>query len=336
MSITAPDRPEQHRDMDGSGAAPSSRTSEPGPISVEPSQNSMFVSAVERGGGRVIPLSAETRGLVWLSEKRADELSQILCENPQISWVQLPWAGVDGFARIFRELEHDSAPVFTSAKGSYSEPVAEHALMLTMALLRELPSKARASQWATERTGLSLYSNNIVIVGAGGITTELVALLAPFRPSVTVVRRKSQEMPGVARTVTADQLASVLPTADVVIVAAAATAETDNLFDAHMLSLLPAHAVLVNIARGSLVDTDALLDALRSEKLWGAGLDVTMPEPLPADHPLWAEPRCVITSHSADTPLMTAHLLAHRISDNVAAFLAEKPLRGIVDTRAGY
>ncbi|MEY4457699.1 MAG: hypothetical protein RIS25_292, partial [Actinomycetota bacterium] len=124
--------------------------------------------------------------------------------------------------------------------------------------------------------------------------------------------------------------------ADVVIVAAAATAETDNLFDAAMLSLLPEHAVLVNIARGSLVDTDALLDALRSEKLWGAGLDVTQPEPLPADHPLWAEPRCVITSHSADTPLMTAHLLAQRISDNIEAFLAQKPLRGIVDTRAGY
>ncbi len=336
MTISAPDRPGQHRDLDGSGASHPTRNIEPGPISVEPSHNNLFVSAVERGGGRVIPLSADTRGLVWLSEKRADELAQILRDNPQISWVQLPWAGVDGFARIFRELDHDSAPVFTSAKGSYSEPVAEHALMLTMALLRELPSKARESRWAPERTGLSLYSNNIVIVGAGGITTELVALLEPFRPSITVVRRKSEEMHGVARTVMVDQLSSVLPSADVVIVAAAATAETDNLFDAAMLSLLPEHAVLVNIARGSLVDTDALLDALRSEKLWGAGLDVTQPEPLPAEHPLWAEPRCIITSHSADTPLMTAHLLAHRISDNVTAFLVHQPLRGIVDTRAGY
>ncbi len=336
MVISSPDRPHQHLDRDGSGARQTEQRIIPGPISVAPSQNAMFVSAVERGGGQVIPLSEDTRGLVWLSEKRADELAAILHEHPQISWVQLPWAGVDGFAKIFSELDHDSAPLFTSAKGSYSEPVAEHALMLTLSLLRELPSKARDAVWATERTGLSLYANNIVIVGAGGITTELLSLLAPFRPNITVVRRKAEPMPGAQSTVTAAHLDDILPTADVVIVAAAATGETDKMFDERRLSLLPAHAVLVNIARGSLVDTDALHAALRAQMLWGAGLDVTMPEPLPANHPLWDEPRCVITSHSADTPLMTAHLLASRISDNVAAFMAEKPLRGIVDTRAGY
>ena len=336
MVINAPDRPHQHRDVDGSGVHSFVTPPEPGPVSVAPRENPVFVDAVQRGGATVIPLSQDTRGLIWLSEKRADELAQILVDYPQISWVQLPWAGVDGFAEIFRNLNHDSAPVFTSAKGSYAEPVAEHALMLTLSVLREVPSKARAAQWATQRTGLSLFNNNVVIMGAGGITTELLTLLAPFRTTVTVVRRKPEPLPGAHTTVTLAELDSVLPAADVVIVAAAATDDTRNILNERTLALLPAHAVVINIARGSLVDTDALLNAVRAEKLWGVGLDVTQPEPLPADHPLWSEPRCVITSHSADTPLMTAHLLASRISDNVAAFLAKQSLRGVVDTRAGY
>lgn len=336
MSIDPPDRHGQHRDLDGSGMKSPVRIPVPGPISVAPRESTLFVDAVHRGGSPVVPLSQDTRGLIWLSEKRADELAQILIDYPQISWVQLPWAGVDGFAQLFREIEHDSAPVFTSAKGSYSEPVAEHALMLTLAVLREIPSKSRAAQWATERTGLSLYNNNVVIVGAGGITTELLSLLAPFRADVTVVRRKPIPMPGAHATITLDEFDSVLPDADVVILAAAATDDTRHILNERTLALLPAHAVVINIARGSLVDTDALARALRDEKLWGVGLDVTQPEPLPADHPLWSEPRCVITSHSADTPIMTAHLLASRISDNVAAFLSEQGLRGIVDTRAGY
>lgn len=336
MSLTAPDRPHQHRDLDGSGLLVNPRPITPGPIAVEPSQNPLFVDAVTRAGGVVAPISADTRGLMWLSEKRAAELAAILQNNPQIEWVQLPWAGVDGFAEIFAGLDHDSAPVFTSAKGSYSEPVAEHALTLALALAREIPSKAREARWASARTGLSLYGNSVVIIGAGGITTELVSLWAPFRPHITVVRRHDVPVPGAQRTVTVDRLHEVLATADVVIVAAAATAATHHLLNEATLGLLPTHAIVVNIARGSLLDTDAALSALREERLWGLGLDVTDPEPLPADHPLWDEPRCVITSHSADTPLMTAHLLATRISDNVAAFLARRDLRGIVDTRAGY
>jgi phosphoglycerate dehydrogenase-like enzyme len=122
----------------------------------------------------------------------------------------------------------------------------------------------------------------------------------------------------------------------VVILAAAATAETRHIIGAEEIAALPDHAIIVNIARGSLLDADAALAALRAGALWGVGLDVTDPEPLPADHPLWDEPNCTITSHSADTPLMTKHLLAERIGTNVAAFLAGTDLVGLVDTRDGY
>ena len=332
----APDRPNQHNDLPGSSSVQPVRSATPGPIAVEPTQNPLFVAAVTAGGGTVSPLSADTRGLVWLSEKRSDELSQILRTHPSIEWVQLPWAGVDGFRDLFAELDHDTAPLFTSAKGSYSEPVAEHALALILALQREIPSKSRDAHWQTVRTGLSLYGNHVVVVGAGGITAELIRLLAPFRVSVTVVRRTTDPFPGSERTIVGVDLDSVLPSADVVVLAAASTAETRHIIGRSQLELMPTHAVLVNIARGALLDQDALVGALRADRLWGVGLDVTEPEPLPADHPLWQESRCVITSHSADTPLMTAHLLGSRIETNVRSFLTGQPFLGLVDTRAGY
>ena len=332
----APNRPSQHHDLPGSSSVHPVRSATPGLVAVEPMQNPMFVAAVIAGGGAVSPLSAETRGLVWLSEKRSDELAGILRAHPAIEWVQLPWAGVDAFRDLFAELNHDTAPIFTSAKGSYSEPVAEHALALILALQREIPSKSRDAHWQKDRTGLSLYGNHVVVVGAGGITAELIRLLAPFRVSVTVVRRSPEPFAGAGRTVTAAELHSVLPGADVVVLAAASTAETRHIVGRAQLELLPTHAVLINIARGALLDQDALVDALRDDRLWGAGLDVTEPEPLPEDHPLWQETRCVITSHAADTPLMTAHLLGSRIETNVRSFLSGEPFLGLVDTRTGY
>ena len=334
--MIAPDRPDQHSDLAGSEAAAARIVPTPGQIAVEPMQTDLFVDAVRDAGGEVGPLGPDTRGLVWLSEKRADELTEVLNANPAIEWVQLPWAGVDGFASIFANIDHDTAPVFTSAKGSYAEPVAEHALMLALSLAREIPRKAREAIWQTERTGLSLYGNHIVIIGAGGITTEFIRLVRPLRPTITVVRRQSGDIDGADRTLTSEQLHEALPTADILIIAAAATAETRHIIGHAEIELMPDHAIIVNIARGSLLDADAALDALRDGKLWGLGLDVTDPEPLPADHPLWNEPNCVITSHSADTPLMTKHLLADRIRRNVNAFLAGERLVGVVDTRSGY
>ncbi len=334
--MITPDRPRQHKDLPGSEASSARIIPAAGEIAVEPMQTDLFVDAVREAGGIVAPLSSQTRGLVWLSEKRAPELAEVLKSHPAIEWVQLPWAGVDGFADIFAEIDHDNAPVFTSAKGSYAEPVAEHALMLALSLSREIPRKSREAEWQSERTGLSLYGNHIVIIGAGGITTEFMRLVEPFRTSITVVRRQSGDVEGAARTVTGERLREVLPTADVVIMAAAATAETRHIMGKTEIDLLPDHAIIVNIARGSLLDADAALDALRAGTLWGIGLDVTDPEPLPADHPLWSEPNCVITSHSADTPLMTKHLLAERIRANVVAFLTGQRFVGIVDTRSGY
>jgi phosphoglycerate dehydrogenase-like enzyme len=307
---------------------------QPGPIAVLPSATANFVTAAIEGGGEVVALSEATRGLIWLSESRADELAEVLDTHPKIGWVQLPWAGVDGFADILPRFA--DRPLFTSAKGAYSEPVAEHAVALLHAVLRELAPKARAARWAPVRSGLSLYGRHVVIVGAGGIAAEIIRLLAPWRARITIVRRSSGDVDGADRTVTSDQLHSVLVDADAVILAAASTAATRHLLGPAEFALLRPHVAVINIARGALIDNEALLDALREKRILGAGLDVTDPEPLPDDHPLWSEPRCLITSHSADTPEMTAPLLAERISTNVRAFLGNGRFVGVVDPRAGY
>jgi phosphoglycerate dehydrogenase-like enzyme len=151
-----------------------------------------------------------------------------------------------------------------------------------------------------------------------------------------VVRRSSEPVAGAERTLTSDQLHEALPDADVVVIAAAFTEGTRNLIGAEELAAMKSTSVLVNIARGGLVDTDALTAALASGAIAGAGLDVTAPEPLPDGHPLWNEPTVIITPHSADTPDMTAPLLAERIRTNVDAFLGDGHFVGVVDPAAGY
>lgn len=327
----------QHHDRGANNRTTLTGSARPegGPIAVLPRPNPVFVDAVLAGGGTVEPLSENTRGIVWLSEKQADELRAILESHPQIGWVQLPWAGVDAFAGILAE-RAGSTPVWTSAKGAYSEPVAEHALALTLALLRNFPEKSHGMSWEHDKRGRSLYGLDVVIVGAGGIAKEIMRLLTVFDVNITIVRRTDTPLAGADRTVAADRLGEVLPRADVVILAAASTGETAQLIGEAELRLMKEDAVLVNIARGALIDTDALVDALAAGSIAGAGLDVTDPEPLPDGHALWAEPRCLITSHSADTPQMTAPLLAGRIRLNVEAFLGDAGFVGVVDPAAGY
>ena len=308
----------------------------PGPIAMLPEPKEVFVEAVRAGGGEVSPVSAETRGLVWLSSDDPSALVATLDEFPSIEWVQLPWAGVDAFAEVLRPAAAKPTPLWTSAKGAYSQPVAEHALLLALALLRELSVSVVARSWSKVPLGRSLFGLDVVIVGAGGIAVELIRLLQPFGVTVTVVRRSPVDMAGADLTVTVDRLREVLPSADVVVVAAALTDSTAQLFGDDEFAVMRPESVLVNIARGGLVDTDALTRALRDGAIAGAGLDVTDPEPLPDGHPLWLEPRAIITSHNADTPEMTAPLLAERIRLNVQAFLGDGRFIGVVNPADGY
>lgn len=314
-----------------------------GPIAVMPENHDdntvdasdVFRNAVLDAGGDLQPLSEKTRGLVWLSYTKSSELGDVLAAHPQLTWVQLPWAGVDAYAEVLKKYAREGL-VFTSAKGSFAQPVAEHAFGMILALLRLFPRRIRATSWDSVPQGISLFHKKIVIVGAGGIARELIRQLEPFNTSITVVRRSAGQVPGAASTVTTDRLHKVLPAADVVVIAAALTGETRSLIGAQELALMKPTAVLVNVARGGLVDPAALVEVLNAEKIFGAALDVTSPEPLPDGHPLWTARNVLITPHMADTPEMTSPLLVERISRNVAAFVLGEQFTGVVNAEAGY
>jgi phosphoglycerate dehydrogenase-like enzyme len=290
-----------------------------------------LADAVVAGGGEPAD-PAHAAALVWAHPDDPAGLSAVLAEHAGLRWVQLPWAGIEPYVDVVRT---HADRTWTCGKGVYAEPVAEHALALALAGLRRVHQYARASSW-TPGEGENLLGARVVILGGGGITTSLVRLLGPFGCDITVVRRSRSPMAGVSRVVGLDRLDDVLADADLLVVALALTPDTAGVVDRRRLELLAPHAWLVNVARGAHVVTDDLVDVLSAGRIGGAALDVTDPEPLPDDHPLWRDPRCIITPHTANTPEMAVPLLAARVTENTRRWITGDELVGPVDAAAGY
>ena len=299
-------------------------------IAVGPQPADWAAEAIRRGGGEPVTLDQDPVGLVWTDGAAMEALRRALA--PGISWVQLPQAGIE---RVFEAGVIDRERRWTSAKGAFAEPVAEHALALVLAGLRLLKVRARATSWG-EPAGVSLFDQPVTVVGGGGIATVLLRLLEPFRASVTVVRLRAEPFPGAARTLAPDQLHEGLAGARAVVLAPALTPQTRGLMGPAELAAMERYGWLVNVGRGGLVDTGALVHALRAGQIGGAALDVTDPEPLPAGHPLWDLPNCLITPHTADTEEMIRPLLAVRITENVRRLATGQELVGQVDPDLGY
>ena len=290
------------------------------------------MEAVEAAAARVAPIE-DAEALVWTSPSGPDQLAAAVARRgPALKWVHLRWAGVEDFARLGL---FTPDLLWTCGKGVFAEPVAEHALALGLAGLRLLPQRARATRWG-KPAGVSLYDGRVTILGGGGIAEKLVELLAPMRTQVTVVRRSDAPFPGAARTLTVDHLDDALPGADLVVVALALTPDTQGIVDARRLERMEQHAWLVNVGRGKHVVTADLVDALRAGTIGGAALDVTEPEPLPDDHPLWSLDNCIITPHTANTFEMAVAPMKQRLTENLRRFEAGEPLVGLVDPALGY
>jgi phosphoglycerate dehydrogenase-like enzyme len=306
-------------------------------IAVLPSGLRPWVADAVRSGGAAPAAASGADALVWTAtgfepDHPPDDLIAVLKENPGIRWIQLPWAGVEPFAAA-NVFDHDH--LWTSGKGIYARPVAEHALALALAGLRGLKAYAEARSWTAQR-GTCLVDGAVTIFGGGGITDELVGLLEAFRCRITVVRKRPAAMPGVARVVGWEQRDAVLADADAVFLALALTPETQGFFGQRQLTAMAGHGWLINVARGGHVVTDDLVAALRARVIGGAGLDVTDPEPLPSGHPLWSLPNCLITPHTANTAEMAEPLLTARIRENVRRYAAGESLIGEVDPDLGY
>lgn len=299
-------------------------------VAVGPPKTPEWLREAVRDGGCEVVDYADAQALVWGDARGADALGQVMREHQHFRWVQLPFAGIENFVPHL-----DDRRVWTSGKGVYAEPVAELCMAFLLGGLRHVIGYSRVNEW-TGDNGRYLLGGNIVIVGGGGITTSLVRMLQPFNNNITVVRRHATPIAGVQRVVTQAQLHDVLPTADAVVLACALTPETTGLIGARELAMMKHDAWLVNVGRGRLIVTDDLVAALQARRIGGATLDVTEPEPLPKEHPLWKLDNCLITPHIGNTRAMAVPLLSERVRENCRRFVAGEPLIGIVDVKLGY
>ncbi|MFN2491119.1 MAG: D-isomer specific 2-hydroxyacid dehydrogenase family protein [Actinomycetota bacterium] len=303
-------------------------------MAVLPGTDADIVRAVEDGGGHISDASVAD-AIVWIDPSDPVGLGRVLESSPA-RWVQLPSAGIEPFVTAGVV---DPSRSWTCAKGTFGHACAEHALGFMIMAARRMHEHARAHAWHGEGPDSRerrLWGCTVVVVGTGGIGAPLPAMLAPLGARVIGVNRSGRPLDGADRTVTIDELPGVLPEADFVVLAAAYTPATKGLFDAAMLGRMAPQAWLINVARGGLVDTDALVAALEDGSIGGAALDVTDPEPLPAGHPLWSLDDVIITPHVANTWVMGLPELCARIARNVHRFAAGEPLEGPVDPELGY
>ncbi|MDH5236798.1 MAG: hydroxyacid dehydrogenase [Acidimicrobiia bacterium] len=302
------------------------------PIAVAPaSRPRMFEAlavAVSEGGGDLVGVD-EAQALIWADPASVDDFPAIIARGTGIRWIQLPYAGIEPFAHHL-DREH----LWTCGKGVYATPVAEHVVTLALAGLRGLHRYIPATEWAAP-IGTNLVGATVAIIGGGGIASELIRLLTPFDVAVRVVRRRPEPLLDAVVYAPADRFEAVRG-AHLVVIACALTAETTGIVDHRFLAAMDPNAWLVNVGRGGHVVVDDLLTALDEGTIAGAALDVTDPEPLPAGHPLWTAPHCIITPHVANTPEMGLPLLADRVRDNVARWCRGDELIGLVDPVAGY
>jgi phosphoglycerate dehydrogenase-like enzyme len=311
----------------------SDRTSDSARVWLNPGAPDLIADAVRRGGGAIVPIEG-ANAIVWYGSPPADPADLRDRLHASITWVQVMQAGVEEW---FDRGLIDDVRLWTSAVGAYTVAVAEHIVALLLASAKRLPECARSEVWRKpELEGRAFAGSTVGIVGAGGIGHETIRRLEPFGVRVLASTRSGADVPGAARSLGTADLDELLRESDYVVLCAPLTPETHGLIGARELDLLGPEGVLVNVGRGALVDTDALVAALRERRIRGALLDVTEPEPLPDGHPLWSEPRALITPHVANTRAQLDAALARRVEQNVARFAAGEQPIGAIDPAAGY
>ncbi|MBI2777138.1 MAG: D-2-hydroxyacid dehydrogenase [Chloroflexi bacterium] len=299
--------------------------------------------------GPVEDVEALLRG--WLSSEAFDRL---VARAPNLRWVHSATSGVE---RALTPVALEREIVVTNARGVFSRPIAEHVLMLILAISRRLPQLLELQRERTWQPleGVELRELTIGIVGYGSIGRAVASLAGAFGARVIALRRNVERgagpgagpgpaagddafafEPAPARIVGPDALHELLAAADIVVLAAPLTPETDSMIDAAALAAMRPHAWLINVARGRLIDDRALLRALAAGEIGGAALDTFRQEPLPGNSPFYDLPNVIVTPHTAWSSARVLDRSIELFCDNLRRFALGEPLHNVVDPAAGY
>jgi phosphoglycerate dehydrogenase-like enzyme len=265
--------------------------------------------------------------------------AEILAAAAALRWVQFRSAGVG--RRLLPELAATDI-LITNASGVYGVPMAEHALALMFAFSRGLNVLARAEgAWREHRGQVhsslrELNGATLGILGYGGVGRATAQRGAALGMRVMAVRRRPQPDEFADEVWGTDRLDDMLREADYLLVSCALTDETRGIIGARELGLMKPNAVVVNVARGAVIDEEALIEALRDGAIAGAGLDVAEEEPLPDESPLWSMENAIITPHCSGASPKTHGRLMDLIAENLRRYAAGELLLNAVDLEAGY
>ena len=264
----------------------------------------------------------------------------LLRQASQLKWLCSDYAGVEKYMDDAVWPRPDC--LLSNGSGAYGPTISEHILMVLLMLLRRMPEYQRElsrRQWTYHTPIRSIIGSHVVVLGTGDIGSNTARRLKALGASVTGVCRSGKcSEPAFDRVLPTAELDSVLPTADALVMALPATSDTVGILSRERIALLPEHAYVVNVGRGSAIDQQALGDALRIGRLAGAALDVMTPEPLPADDPLWDCPNLIITPHvSGNMSLgLTCDIDVDMFCADLERYAAGKPLHNLVDRIRGY
>ena len=290
--------------------------------------------AVARDGQIAVDSSQATA--LFRSDLPRASYERVLSDVPQLRWVHTISAGVDG---LINDQLRERGITLTNAAGAYAIPIAEWVLHALLMIVKRGPEMVLAQQerrWHDAIDFEELTGKTLLILGAGGIGREIARRAAAFDMRVWAVNRSGRAVPHVERVVSGDGWRDLLSETDMLVLAAPLTAATRGLIGARELALLPRHAWLINIARGTIVDEPALIEALRGGALAGAALDTFASEPLPPDSPLWTLPNVIVSPHHSGSSPRSEERALDLFIDNLQRFVSGRELRNVVDLEAGY
>ncbi len=258
----------------------------------------------------------------------------------RLNWLQAAYAGMDGYAGG----GFPAGVTLTNVTGAFGRSISEFVLAMVLTLYKKLHlyrDHQRICLWQDERRQESPEGKNLLILGAGDIGCAVARMFRPFHCHIVGVRRVPRALPPeFDEMLTLDELEPALRQADIVVGALPSTPATVGLLDRRRLNLLKPSAIVVNVGRGSLIDCDALAEKLAAGELSGAALDVTEPEPLPVDHPLWRCENALITPHTTGGSFGRLRDTTEKIiaicRENLERYREGKPLKNLVDLSIGY